>query len=119
MKTTEPHHLTEQRCRFDGMTPLLRAAAIANHEGIAWLYSEFRSAKGPTTANSRAIQQARKQASVPGPEEGAARLAILRLLVERDRSQLDADPNGNMTPYILQNPGASGISLTNPTLNKL
>lgn len=82
----------------DGNTAVRRAAAITNHEGIAWLYSSIRSGRGATTAESRKAMQAYQKASVLGPEEEAARLAILRLLAERDHSQLDADPNGNMTP---------------------
>ena len=82
----------------DGTTPVRRAAAITNHEGIAGLLSNLRSAMGPTTAKSREALQAYQKARVPSPEEEAARLAILRLLVQRDRSTLDADPNKNISP---------------------
>ncbi|MCX6877439.1 MAG: ankyrin repeat domain-containing protein [Verrucomicrobia bacterium] len=89
--------------KTDGcMTPKQRAAAITRPECVAGLLKMLdrfvSSAPGPAKAASREALQAYQKSLVPGPEEEAARLAVLRLLVERDRSLLDADPDQNMTP---------------------
>ena len=77
----------------EGITPVLRAAAIVGPEGMVGLpkavFAFLNSTPGPATAASREAMKAYQKSMVPGPEEVAARLAILRLLLERGASVLD------------------------------
>ncbi|MCX6877507.1 MAG: ankyrin repeat domain-containing protein [Verrucomicrobia bacterium] len=80
----------------DGNTPLWRAAAITNHQGYTGLLKVLEplsnSSPGRAAAESRETLKAYRKSLVPDPEEEAARLAVLRLLVERDRSLLNKNP---------------------------
>ncbi|MEI6653151.1 MAG: ankyrin repeat domain-containing protein [Verrucomicrobiota bacterium] len=103
-----------------GMTPMLRAAAISNNEGIAdltqVLLSSVNSSPGPARTAAREALKACQKSFAPSPEEESSRLAILRLLVEQGgsvRGDLSADeptplhlavnyPNSKAVAYLLE-----------------
>jgi len=90
----------------DGMTPMLRASGIVNPEGIAgWLQGMvpmWRYGPGAATTASREALQAWRKSHAPGPVLGpgeeAARLAILRLIVERGGNISDTMGTFKCTP---------------------
>jgi ankyrin repeat protein len=86
----------------DGMTPVLRAAAIVKLEGMTGLpkavFAFLRSTPGPAMARSREALINYQKSMIPGPEEEVSRLAILRVLVEHGGSLLDTLPLAKWTP---------------------
>jgi ankyrin len=91
----------------DGMTPMLRAAAIVNSEALAGFLSHGLppySPYGPGSARTASrealitLQKSLAPGLVPGPADEAARLAVLRLLVEGGGSLLDTMDHTKCTP---------------------
>ena len=86
----------------DGMTPVLRAAAITNPESMAGLvkvlFSFLNSGPGRARIDSRLALTTFQQSAVIRPEEAESRLAILRLLVERGGSVSETLPPMKVTP---------------------
>ena len=86
----------------DGMTPMLRAAVIAHPESMAGLQKMMayflRASQRTAEDDRREMLKTFKKSLVSGPEEEAARLAVLHLLVERGGSVSDALPPTQATP---------------------
>ncbi|MCU0779544.1 MAG: ankyrin repeat domain-containing protein [Akkermansiaceae bacterium] len=86
----------------DGMTPVLRAAAIANPQGMSGLrkvlVSYIGSGPGGVKEESRKALKSFQQSAFLRPEEEESRLAILRLLVEQGGSVSDTLPPTGGTP---------------------
>jgi ankyrin repeat protein len=86
----------------EGMTPMLRAAAIVNPESMAGLskvlFPFLRSGPGTARNTSREALKTYQNSCVPGAEEEASRLAILRLLVEGGGSMLETMADTQWTP---------------------
>jgi len=86
----------------DGMTPMLRAAAIANPESMAGyqelMASFLRASQRTAEDDRREMLKTFKKSQVLDTQEEAARLVILRLLVERGGSVSDALPPTQATP---------------------